>query len=131
MKYKQQGFSLVEGVISLFLVCLIGLGITYSLAHLLKNMGPVKALSQTDDEIRAQMQSASNDSKCSEAGTTYSESTAILSSKTTITTTCTYNTATLALTVDGTTTSKTVVLPSIVTTDSDTQLGAGTLRYTN
>lgn len=127
----QQGFTLIEGLISIVLMGLVGLGIAYNLSRTLFASGRVMAQSVSVNEIRGQLQSSGVASNCSSLGTSSQVSVTLASAaSTTLTRQCSYTAMTLVIS-GAASAGQTVVHPQLSYTGNDSRLGAVSLALSN
>jgi hypothetical protein len=128
---RQHGTSLLEALIAILLMTIVGLAITYNLAKGTLQQGKLNAQISALNEIRGEVQSSGMNSNCtttnSSTNTTIKLSTANSSAQSTLTRSCTLTQ--LSVTVSATT--KTVLLPSVSYSVTDSRLGASSLLLQN
>lgn len=129
--HRQNGTSLLEALIAVLLMTIVGLAITYNLAKGTLQQGKLNAQISTLNEIRGEVQSSGMNSNCtttnSSANTTIRLSTANSSAQSTLTRSCTLTL--MNITVSATT--KTVLLPVVSYSVTDSRLGSNSLLLQN
>lgn len=122
---EQQGFSLLEGMISIFLVAISGLGVAYTLSTSMKSQVSDNVQNIVLEELRGELASQGIQSDCSVAGTDSDGNVMILNhdlqstSNAKFSKHCSYEN----MTVTVGDISQTVVVPKFMITVSDNRLG--------